>query len=117
MFELALDILLSQVVTNIEATLASSGITLLADVFTGLLLLLILIQTFGSLNGQITILQRNLDLIFLEAGQINDQLIVVIGLLDIGLHYIMCMSAIQFLLYLILCSVVKERYIIKKVIK
>ena len=40
MFELALDILLSQVVTNIEATLASSGITLLADVFTGLLLLL-----------------------------------------------------------------------------
>ena len=34
MFELALDILLSQVVTNIEATLASSGITLLADVFT-----------------------------------------------------------------------------------
>ena len=42
MFELALDILLSQVVTNIEATLASSGITLLADVFTGLLLLLIL---------------------------------------------------------------------------
>ena len=117
MFELTLNILLGQIVTNIEATLAGTCITFLADVLAGFLLLFILIQTLGSLDGQITILQRYLDLIFLEAGQINDQLIVVIGLLDIGLHYIMCMSAIQFLLYLILCSVVKERYIIKKVIK
>ena len=69
MFELALDILLSQVVTNIEATLASSGITLLADVFTGLLLLLILIQTFGSLNGQITILRETLISSFLKPGR------------------------------------------------
>ena len=108
---------LEAIMREAEAAAAGAGIALPADVPSCLLLLLILIQTFGSLNGQITILQRNLDLIFLEAGQINDQLIVVIGLLDIGLHYIMCMSAIQFLLYLILCSVVKERYIIKKVIK
>ena len=117
MFELTLNILLGQIVTNIEATLAGTCITFLADVLAGFLLLFILIQTLGSLDGQITILQRYLDLIFLEAGQINDQLIAIIGLLDIGLHYVVCMSAIQFLLYLILCSVVKERYIIKKVIK
>ena len=81
MFELTLDILLSQVVTNIEATLAGTCITFLCgctcrDFFS----CSSSSRPFGSLDGQITILQRYLDLIFLEAGQINDQLIAIIGL-------------------------------------
>ena len=48
MFELTLDILLSQVVTNIEATLAGTCITFLADVLAGFLLLFILIQNLAG---------------------------------------------------------------------
>lgn len=64
MFELGFDILLLHILTNIEASAHGTGITLFADVMSGLFLLLVLVETFLCLNRQITILQRYLNFIF-----------------------------------------------------
>ena len=64
-FEFRLNLLFPDLLAKIEGSAQSTCITFLADVLAGFLLLFILIQTLGSLDGQITILQRYLDLIFL----------------------------------------------------
>ena len=55
MFELALDIFLCHILTNIEATLAGTCITFSPDVLAGIFLLLIFVKTFCSGDGQISI--------------------------------------------------------------
>ena len=65
-----LDVFLCHSVAYIEASLHCAGITLLADVF-AFLILLIFIQAFRSGNGQVTVLKFDVDLIFLESRQIN----------------------------------------------
>ena len=55
MFELALDIFLCYIFTNIETTLAGTCITFSSDVLAGIFLLLILIKTFCSGDRQISI--------------------------------------------------------------
>ena len=47
MLELALDILFGNIIANIEASLAGTGVTLTTDVFTGLFVLVIFIKTFS----------------------------------------------------------------------
>ena len=116
MLELALDILFGNIIANIEASLAGTGVTLTTDVFTGLFVLVIFIKTFSCTDGQITIVQFNLHFIFLESRQIHLQIIAIFFLLDISLHQICCTMSIQFLLSLTLCSVIIE-WKIKKVIK
>ena len=69
MFKLSLDVLLLHILTNVEASAHSTGITLFADVMSGLFLLLFLIQAFLCLNGQITIFQSCLYLVFGKARQ------------------------------------------------
>lgn len=63
-------------IPHVEAPAHGTGVTLPADVAT-LLVLLILIKTLCGLNGQVAIAQVNADLVFLEAGQIDRQLIAV----------------------------------------
>ena len=48
MLELALDILFGNIIANIEASLAGTGVTFTTDVFTGLFVLVIFIKTFKS---------------------------------------------------------------------
>ena len=55
MLKLALDILLLYAFTYIEASLAGSCVTLLADVLCSFLLLLIYVQASCCADGQITI--------------------------------------------------------------
>ena len=49
--ELGLDVLLGDIFTNVERTLARTGVTLAADVLTGLFLLLVLIKSLGCADG------------------------------------------------------------------
>ena len=77
MFELGFDILLLHILTNIEASAHGTSITLFADVMSGLFLLIFLIQTFLCLNGQITIFQSCLNLVFGKARQIHYQFIAI----------------------------------------
>ena len=81
-------------IAHVEAAAHGTGVTLPADV-AALLVLLILIKTLCGLNSQVAIAQVNADLVFLEAGQIDRQLIAVFLLPDIGLHQILGVLAIQ----------------------
>ena len=57
MFKLSFDIRFRNILSYIEGTLAGSGITLPADIFSGFLLLLILVQAFRRTDGHITVVQ------------------------------------------------------------
>ena len=82
------------VLAYIEAAAASTGIALLANIL-ALLVALILVQALGRLDGQIAVLQLHIDLILLEAGQIDIQLVAVRGLPHIGLHQVLAVLAVQ----------------------
>ena len=84
MLQLCGDIFLRQRIAHIEAPLQRSVVTLLTY---GLALLrLILLDLFRGRDGQITILKAQLNLILLEAGQVNVHFVMVIMLMHIGLH-------------------------------
>ena len=51
MLELSLDVLLGHIFTNVEGTLARTGITFTADILTGFFLLLILIKSLSGTDG------------------------------------------------------------------
>lgn len=51
MLELSLDVLLGHIFTNVERTLARTGITFTADILTGFFLLLVLIKSLGCADG------------------------------------------------------------------
>ena len=55
------DIFVCQILTDIEASLHCSGITLLTDVFT-FLIFLVFIKTLSCRYGQVTVLKFNADL-------------------------------------------------------
>ena len=80
--------------THIEAAAALTGVALPAQI-TAILLLLVLIQALGGTDGQTTVLQLQLNLILLEAGQVHIQLIGVLGLPHIGLHQVLAVLAVQ----------------------
>ena len=63
-FEFCLNLLFPDLLAKIEGSAQSTCITFLADVF-AFLIFLVLIKTFLVTDGQITILQFDLDLIFL----------------------------------------------------
>ena len=112
MLKFSFDILFGHIFTNIEATLAGTGITFTADVFTGFLIFLILIQTLGCADGHVTVIQLHLDFLFLESRKVHFQSVTIFMFLNIGLHQISCVMTIK----LFLSSVVVKRKI-KEIIK
>ena len=94
MFEFTLYILVSHVPAHIEASLTGAGITLLADISAAVLLMLILIQAFGSADGQISVLEGYLDFVLLKSRQIHFQLIFCICFTDVGFHQVFASASI-----------------------
>ena len=74
-------------IAHIEAAGAAASVTLAADI-TAVLVALVLVEPLGGCDGQITVLQIDLDLILAEARQIQGEGIAVTGVTDIGLHQI-----------------------------
>ena len=93
-FVFGADVLGLDVGAYIEAAAAGAGVALLADVLT-VLIGLVLIQALGCGDGHIAVLQLHIDLVLLEAGQVNIQLVGVLGFPHIGLHQIPCVLAVQ----------------------
>ena len=117
MLELSLDILLGYALAHIEAPAAGTCITLSADVTSGFFLLLVLIQSLGGTDGQISVIQLYGNLILLEARKINLHLVAILHLLNICLHQVTGSSAVQLLVNLAQISVIEKWEIIKPVIK
>ena len=76
------DIFLSHIVAYIEASLHCSCITLFADIFS-FLILLVIVCSFCSGNCKIAVLKLYLDLVFLKSRQVNIQFISCVMLTDI----------------------------------
>ena len=81
-------------IAHVEATAARAGIALLADIL-ALLVLRVLVQTLGSADRQVAVLQIHVDLILMETGQVDVQLVVVVRLPHIGLHEALGVLAVQ----------------------
>ena len=109
--ELCLDIFLRYLIAHIERTLAGACITLSADIFSGLFLLLILIQSLCGADCQLSVFQGNLHFIFGASRKIHFQSVFMIQFLNIGLHDIISTSAIQLFLGFLHITVIKEREI------
>lgn len=88
------DVFRGDVLPDVEAPAAGTGVALLADVL-AVLVLLVLVQTLGGLDGQVAVGDLHVDLVLLEAGQVDVQLIAVIGLPHVGLHQVLAVLAIQ----------------------
>src|SRR5699024_10139312 len=110
MFEFTLDILLSQIVAYIKASLTGSAETFFPDE-TSVLCLLWRILLCG--NGHIAIFQSNLYIFFLESGKINIQFIAVLLLPDICLHQIFRSPAIELPFHFPIFSIIKKWEIVK----
>ena len=106
-FIFRMDILFLNPITDVEAPAYISGVTLTAYIF-AFFILLILIQPLSRTDGQVSILQLDLDLIFLESRQINGDLIGVILFLHIGLHQICCMLPVQFPVDIRKCKIIHK---------
>ena len=70
-FELSFDILFCNIFSNIESSLAGSGVTLTTKITSGIFLLFVLIQTFCCTDGHVTVFQFSGDFIFLKARKIH----------------------------------------------
>ena len=85
--KLSADVLGLQLLADIEAACAAAGSTLLADIAALVVLVIQLLIALGA-DGQIAVVQIQLDILFLEAGQINEHIVAVLVLADIGFHHI-----------------------------
>ena len=92
--ELRGDICGFHIVTDIEAAAHGAGVTLLAQEL-ALLIGLVLVQTLGSADRQVTVLQIDRHFILLEARQVHVQLVRAVQFADIGLHQISGVLTIQ----------------------
>ena len=90
----SLDILFRDIATHIEAALHHAGITLLTE-YLAFLVLVVLLQGFLRRDGQITVVQFQMNFILLEAGQINIYLIALIRFPDVRLHHVLRVFAVQ----------------------
>ena len=79
---------------HIEAAAAGAGVPLLADI-PARLVRFVLVQALGGADGQIAVLQIHADLVLLEAGQVDVQLIGVVRLPHVGLHQVLGVLPIQ----------------------
>ena len=91
---LALDFL-GLYVAHVEGSLAGAGVALLTDDAAGLLVLLVLLNALGGGNGEVALLQLDADFVLLEAGQVDGQLVAVLGLVHVGLHDAGSVLAVQ----------------------
>ena len=85
--KLSADVLGLQLLADIEAACAAAGSTLLADIAALVVLVIQLLIALGA-DGQIAVVQIQLDILFLEAGQIHEHIVAVLVLADIGFHHI-----------------------------
>ena len=81
MLKLSLDIFFRDIFTYIITSLAGSCVTFTTDVLTSFFLLLILIQSFGSADCQISVIQFCCNFIFLESRKIDLQFITIFFLI------------------------------------
>lgn len=90
----SLDVLLCHVLAHKEAALHHARIALLTE-HLALLVLVGLLQRFLRGDGQITVVQFQMNVVLLEARQINVHLIAFIRFLHIRLHHVLCVLAVQ----------------------
>ena len=83
-----------KVLTHIEAALHDARIALLTE-HLAFLVFFVLLQRFLGGDGQITVIEFKVNFVLLEARQINVHLIALIRFLDIGLHDVLCVFAVQ----------------------
>ena len=83
-----MDIFMLNARAYIKAPVAGSCITFSTNIFTFIILLVLLLFS-GCLNVQITILQLDLHILFLKSRKINLQFIIAIYITDICLHHIL----------------------------
>ena len=75
MLEFALYIILRHILAHIKASFAGAGITLLTDISAARLLLLVLIQSLGSTDGQVSVPEGCPDFVLSKSRQIHFQFI------------------------------------------
>ena len=78
-----LDFLRRQIIAHIEAPLHSARIPLLTD-HSAALILLLFVQVFGSTDGQIAVLQLEIDLLLLESGQVYRHFVIAADFLYVN---------------------------------
>ena len=79
--------------THVEAAGHAAHVTFLTDVLA--LFVILLLQTLAGCNGQVAVLQVNLHLVLVEAGQVNSHFVVVAVVLHVGLHQVLGILAVQ----------------------
>ena len=89
-----LDVLLREVFTHKEAALHHARIALLTE-HLALLALVVLLERLLRRDGQITVVQFQMNFVLLEAGQVDVHFIAVLQLLDIRLHHVLRVFAVQ----------------------
>ncbi len=97
--KLGLDVFFIDILADVEASGHGTRITLLVDDL-ALLVLALFFKAFGRGDRQVAVLQLQIDLIFLEARQVHFQLIAFIVFLQIRLHHMCCMFAIQLAIHI-----------------
>ena len=68
----------------------------------------VLFEALAGCDGQIAVLQLQIDLILLEARKVNFQLVVIIVILQIRLHHTSCVLAIQLVVHIGFKASVRE---------
>ena len=96
-------------ITHIKASRAYARVTLLTN-DAALLVLLVLVKALLSADAQVTVLDIKADLVLFEAREINGQLVAAVLFVDIGLHQILAMLAVQ-------RAVLAEEVVAEKVFK
>ena len=81
------DLVLRHVVADVIASLAGLA-DLLADI-AGIFAFLFFLLFLGATDGQISVCQRNFDLIFPVAGDLDFQFIIFVRLLDVGFQILL----------------------------
>ena len=75
----------------------------------------VLFEALAGRDGQIAVLQLQINLILLEARKVNFQLVVIIEVLQIRLHHTCCVLAIQLVVDIgFIASVRKTEPVIKQ---
>ena len=81
-------------IADIEAALHHARIALLTE-HLAFFVFLVLLHRFLRGDGQITVIQRQMNLVLLEARQINVHLVAVVRLFHIRLHHVLRVLAVQ----------------------
>ena len=96
-FVFRMDILLGKAFAYIKAAAHAARVTFTSDVSV-FFIFLILVESLLGTDGQISVIQFQLDLVFLKAREINGYFVTLIRFLHISLHHIFRMFPVQCLI-------------------